>query len=59
MTQNEWTEQPSEFRALVLSTLPDAVGINPDEPWATLPYWLRRHIAHFVHVLDMPPEDRA
>jgi hypothetical protein len=48
MTEREWTNATSEFRERVFKSIPDALGIAPDAPWDALPYWLRRHIAHFV-----------
>lgn len=48
MTERQWAALTTAQRAAVLSGLPDAKGIDPDEPWAALPYWLRRHIAHYV-----------
>lgn len=48
MTEREWTEQDTDFRARLLNSLPDAEGIDPDTPWEQLPYWLRRFITYFV-----------
>lgn len=62
MTDREWKSAPIEFRETALGRLPDAAGIDADTPWDELPYWLRRHIAHFINssMRDrQPPLERA
>lgn len=44
----KWLSAAREFREQVLRNLPDAAGIDADTPWDELPYWVRRHVAHFV-----------
>lgn len=48
MTQQEWEQQDTEFRARYLNSLSEAEDVEPDELWERLPYWLRRHITYFI-----------
>lgn len=48
VTQQEWEQQDTEFRARYLNSLSEAEDVEPDELWERLPYWLRRHITYFI-----------
>jgi hypothetical protein len=48
MTKRQWIELSIPNRRIVLSDIMDTAGNGyENEEWDILPYWLRRHLAHF------------
>ena len=48
MNKSQWTMLPLNDRRIVLADIMDTAGNGYESfVWDALPYWLRRHLAHF------------